>query len=131
MTDLSARSCKACEGGLPALSRAQAQSLLTQVSGWTLNDAAKGYGTAPYKIGLYLSNPEESDSGGGSKEPQAAPDVLDRVHANGLPGTDGGEALRFTAVPHSFAAPETRPRMGPPLSGAESANARRRSTATR
>ncbi len=40
MSDLRTRSCKPCEGGLPALGRAQAQSLLAQVRGWTLNDAA-------------------------------------------------------------------------------------------
>jgi len=51
------------------------QDLITHYGvkdGETLNDASKGYGTAPYKIGLYLSNPEESDSGGPAKEPQAA-----------------------------------------------------------
>jgi hypothetical protein len=50
------------------------QDLITHYGvkeGETLSDASKGYGTAPYKIGLYLTNPEESDSGG-SKEPQAA-----------------------------------------------------------
>src|SRR5437773_278707 len=40
MSDLRARSCKPCEGGLPALGRSAAQSLLAQVSGWTLNDPA-------------------------------------------------------------------------------------------
>jgi 4a-hydroxytetrahydrobiopterin dehydratase len=40
MSDLSARSCKPCEGGMPALAQADAQRLLAQVPGWTLNETA-------------------------------------------------------------------------------------------
>ena len=40
MSDLRTLSCKPCEGGVAALDRAQAQSLLKQLTGWTLNDTA-------------------------------------------------------------------------------------------
>ena len=40
MSELRTRSCKPCEGGLPALGRAEAQSLLAHVAGWALNDSA-------------------------------------------------------------------------------------------
>jgi len=40
MTDLSAKSCKPCEGGMPALAKADAQRLLAQVAGWSLNETA-------------------------------------------------------------------------------------------
>jgi 4a-hydroxytetrahydrobiopterin dehydratase len=40
MTDLSAKSCKPCEGGMPALAQADAQRLLAQVPGWALNETA-------------------------------------------------------------------------------------------
>jgi 4a-hydroxytetrahydrobiopterin dehydratase len=36
MSDLAARRCKPCEGGMAPLAPAQAQELLTQLSGWTL-----------------------------------------------------------------------------------------------
>jgi len=42
MNDLRTRSCKPCEGGTLALDRGQAQSLLAQLAGWTLNDNATG-----------------------------------------------------------------------------------------
>ena len=41
MSDLAARRCKPCEGGMAPLSPAQAQELLRQVSGWTLAADAK------------------------------------------------------------------------------------------
>ncbi len=41
-SDLSARKCAPCEGGVEPLSRAQAESLLAQLHrDWTLDDAAK------------------------------------------------------------------------------------------
>ena len=40
MTDLSAKSCKPCEGGAPSLAQADAQRLLAQVPGWALNETA-------------------------------------------------------------------------------------------
>ena len=40
MTDLKQLSCKPCAGGPPPLDRAAATTLLAQVSGWSLNDAA-------------------------------------------------------------------------------------------
>lgn len=40
MADLSAKSCKPCAPGTPPLSREQAASMLVQVPGWSLNDAA-------------------------------------------------------------------------------------------
>jgi 4a-hydroxytetrahydrobiopterin dehydratase len=40
MGDLLTRFCKPCEGGIPALSAAEAKRLLEQVPGWSLNDAA-------------------------------------------------------------------------------------------
>jgi 4a-hydroxytetrahydrobiopterin dehydratase len=41
MSDLAARRCKPCEGGMAPLTPAQAQELLRQVSGWTLAADAK------------------------------------------------------------------------------------------
>jgi 4a-hydroxytetrahydrobiopterin dehydratase len=41
MSDLAARRCKPCEGGMAPLSPAQAQELLRQLSGWTLAADAK------------------------------------------------------------------------------------------
>jgi len=38
--DLKTKSCKACAPGTAPLSRDQAQALLTQTSGWSLNGAA-------------------------------------------------------------------------------------------
>jgi 4a-hydroxytetrahydrobiopterin dehydratase len=40
MSDLTRKSCKPCAPGTPPLSRDQAKTLLAQVPGWTLNDAA-------------------------------------------------------------------------------------------
>ena len=40
MSELRARTCKPCEGGIPALTRSQAKDLLMQIPTWTLNDAA-------------------------------------------------------------------------------------------
>ncbi len=40
MSDLSTRSCKPCEGGIAALERRQAQTLLPQIPGWSLNESA-------------------------------------------------------------------------------------------
>jgi 4a-hydroxytetrahydrobiopterin dehydratase len=41
-TDLAARRCKPCEGGIAPLTPAQAEQLLTQVSSeWTLADGAR------------------------------------------------------------------------------------------
>ncbi len=42
MENLRTRACKPCEGGLPALARTQATTLLGQVSGWTLNEDVTG-----------------------------------------------------------------------------------------
>jgi len=41
MTDLVTRHCKPCEGGTPPLTRAQAETLLAQVPGWTLSADTK------------------------------------------------------------------------------------------
>ena len=41
MSDLAARHCKPCEGGMAPLTPAQAQELLRQLSGWTLAADAK------------------------------------------------------------------------------------------
>ena len=41
MSDLAARRCKPCEGGMAPLAPAQAQELLRQLSGWTLAADAK------------------------------------------------------------------------------------------
>ena len=41
MSDLAARRCKPCEGGMAPLASAQAQELLRQLSGWTLAADAK------------------------------------------------------------------------------------------
>jgi len=38
--DLRTRSCKPCEGGVPALTRADAQKLLAQIPGWALSEHA-------------------------------------------------------------------------------------------
>jgi len=40
MTDLTTKSCKPCAAGTPAMTRAQAESLLAQVPGWVLNENA-------------------------------------------------------------------------------------------
>lgn len=40
MSDLLTKSCKPCEGGIPALTASEAQRLLPQVAGWTLNESA-------------------------------------------------------------------------------------------
>jgi 4a-hydroxytetrahydrobiopterin dehydratase len=40
MSELSNKSCKPCEGGAPALARAEAQKLLAQIPEWSLNDGA-------------------------------------------------------------------------------------------
>lgn len=40
MTDLTRKSCKPCAPGTPPLTREQATGMLTQVPGWSLNDAA-------------------------------------------------------------------------------------------
>lgn len=44
MGDLRARSCKPCEGGIPALTRVDAQKLLAQIPGWALNEHASEIG---------------------------------------------------------------------------------------
>ncbi len=42
MTQLTERKCKPCEGGVPALTRAQAQDLMKQLEGsWRLADDAR------------------------------------------------------------------------------------------
>ncbi len=38
MSGLTTKHCKVCEGGTPPLNAEQAQELLKQTSGWTLND---------------------------------------------------------------------------------------------
>ncbi|MEW6352997.1 MAG: 4a-hydroxytetrahydrobiopterin dehydratase [Pseudomonadota bacterium] len=38
MSDLAAKHCKACEGGVAPLSAMQARDMLNQVTGWALND---------------------------------------------------------------------------------------------
>lgn len=38
MSDLAAKHCKACEGGVAPLSAMQARDMLNQVMGWALND---------------------------------------------------------------------------------------------
>jgi len=43
MTELAARKCRPCEGGMPPLTPAQAQALLAQISSaWELTDDARG-----------------------------------------------------------------------------------------
>lgn len=42
MSDLKQKSCKPCAPGTPPLGRAQAEQLLAQVPGWTLDEAATG-----------------------------------------------------------------------------------------
>ncbi len=37
---LSQEKCVACEGGVPPLTRSEAEALLTEVPSWTLNDSA-------------------------------------------------------------------------------------------
>ena len=37
MSDLSKKSCVACEGGVPALSAAEAQKLVVQLDNWLIN----------------------------------------------------------------------------------------------
>jgi 4a-hydroxytetrahydrobiopterin dehydratase len=37
MTDLAQRKCVACEGGVPPLTRDEAQMLMKQLQGWTLS----------------------------------------------------------------------------------------------
>ena len=44
MSDLRTRSCVPCEGGIPALSHADARRLLAQTPGWALNDSATEIG---------------------------------------------------------------------------------------
>lgn len=42
MTDLTRKHCVPCEGGVPKLTRAEAEALLKQISSWTLTaDATK------------------------------------------------------------------------------------------
>ena len=36
--DLTARTCKPCEGGVPPMSEAEIEAMLPQVEGWTLTD---------------------------------------------------------------------------------------------
>ena len=36
--DLTNKNCKPCEGGVPALTQAEAKNLLTQLDAWELND---------------------------------------------------------------------------------------------
>ena len=36
--DLTHKNCKPCEGGVPAFSEAEAQEMLKQLEGWTLDD---------------------------------------------------------------------------------------------
>jgi 4a-hydroxytetrahydrobiopterin dehydratase len=38
MEELSTRKCKPCEGGTPKLARSEAESLLRQIDGWSMND---------------------------------------------------------------------------------------------
>ena len=40
MTDLTQKSCKPCEGGAKALTRVDAEALLKQIPGWSLNPKA-------------------------------------------------------------------------------------------
>ncbi|MGQ0658747.1 MAG: 4a-hydroxytetrahydrobiopterin dehydratase [Chromatiales bacterium] len=42
--ELTRKRCKPCEGGIPALARAEAERMLAQLRGWTLNEAATGLG---------------------------------------------------------------------------------------
>jgi len=37
MSDLTQQACKPCEGGVKPLTRAEAEAMLTQVPGWTLD----------------------------------------------------------------------------------------------
>lgn len=41
MTDLATKRCVPCEEGGPALTRAQAETLMENIPGWTLSDDAK------------------------------------------------------------------------------------------
>lgn len=40
MSELLTKSCKPCEGGILALTASEAQHLLAQIGGWTLNESA-------------------------------------------------------------------------------------------
>jgi 4a-hydroxytetrahydrobiopterin dehydratase len=40
MGELLTKSCKPCEGGIPALTRAEAERLLAETTGWLLDDGA-------------------------------------------------------------------------------------------
>lgn len=42
MNDLTAKHCKPCEGGVSAMSKDEAKTLLEQVPAWTLSDGGKG-----------------------------------------------------------------------------------------
>ena len=48
--DLTTRSCKPCEGGVPPLERGEIERLLQGLSGWTLagNELVKSYGFRNY-----------------------------------------------------------------------------------
>ncbi len=39
MTDLTQQTCKPCEGGVKPMTRAEAEAMLAQVPGWTLDTA--------------------------------------------------------------------------------------------
>ncbi len=41
MSDLKHQSCKPCEAGTPPLARSEAERLLAQVPGWTLDEAKR------------------------------------------------------------------------------------------
>ena len=41
MSDLSTQHCKPCEGGVDPLTQEQAETMLSQVPGWTLDAAAR------------------------------------------------------------------------------------------
>jgi|SRR3990172_3013669 len=50
MSDLLNKHCKVCEGGTPPLSAEQARDLLSQVTGWSLNEAGTEINrTYPFK----------------------------------------------------------------------------------
>lgn len=50
MSDLTTKHCKVCEGGTPPLSAEQAHDLLSQVTGWSLNETgAEISRTFPFK----------------------------------------------------------------------------------
>ncbi len=50
MSDLTTKHCKVCEGGTPPLTPAQARDLLSQVTGWSLNESgAEISRTYPFK----------------------------------------------------------------------------------